>query len=102
MIDATPHVSIGDGATLFAPRYLFVKLPVRTNTRSRIASAHGLRTNTGELKDIYQAKVAASTASAQCVPIRSRRRERHCRVEKLRLRQAASAVRIILARSILR
>jgi hypothetical protein len=34
-IDATPHVSVGDDATLFAAHYLFVKLHLRTNTRSR-------------------------------------------------------------------
>ena len=32
-IDATPHVSVGDGATLFFQRYLFVKISLRTNTR---------------------------------------------------------------------
>ncbi len=32
-IDATPHVSVGDGATLFSQRYLFVKFSLRTNTR---------------------------------------------------------------------
>jgi len=32
-IDATPHVSVGDGATLFSQHYLFVKFSVRTNTR---------------------------------------------------------------------
>jgi hypothetical protein len=34
-IDATPHVSVGDDDTLFAPHYLFVKLQLRTNTQSR-------------------------------------------------------------------
>ena len=32
-IDATPHVSVGDGATLFSQHYLFVKFSLRTNTR---------------------------------------------------------------------
>jgi hypothetical protein len=32
-IDATPHVSVGDGATLFSQRYLFVKFSLGTNTR---------------------------------------------------------------------
>jgi len=32
-IDATPHVSVGDMGTLVSEHYLFVKTPLRTNTR---------------------------------------------------------------------
>src|SRR5882672_7478881 len=41
-IDATPHVSVGDGATLFSQRYLFVKFSLRTNTR-KMAVTRGQR-----------------------------------------------------------
>jgi hypothetical protein len=38
-IDATPHVSVGDGATLFSQHYLFVKFSLRTNTRKMAVTA---------------------------------------------------------------
>jgi hypothetical protein len=40
-IDATPNISVGDGATLFAPCYLSVKFPIRTNTRK--SARRGMR-----------------------------------------------------------
>jgi len=35
-IDATPHVSVDDIGTLFSRPYLFVKSPLRTNTREML------------------------------------------------------------------
>jgi hypothetical protein len=51
-IDATPHVSVGDGVTLFSQRYLFVKFALRTNTHNKCGSVQFLRTTTDKIMSI--------------------------------------------------
>jgi hypothetical protein len=64
-IDATPHVSVGDMGTLFSEHYLFVKIPLRTNTREMQRPKTGRTQLRLRLQSRLHRGMAAKTPTAE-------------------------------------